>query len=303
MAHGPDTEELLRRIANATTQLNISILNITSLPKLPDGLEILHCHNTRITSLPNLPARLQELDCHDTQITSLPKLPDGLRELDCSYTQITSLPKLPDGLRNLYCLDTRITSLPELPRGLDLLDCQGTQITSLPKLPDGLRILYCLDTRITSLPELPRGLGVLDCSNTRITSLPELPATLQWLSSLNTPLVLQRKEEESIKDYNLRWRKWRDQKQQARNLTRGEQAGILREPSRQGEGLAPPGSALERAMASGILPGEVGKFLTDRPVGESVRPAIASLKNPPAGGKRKTRRIRKRKANAKPKRT
>jgi Leucine-rich repeat (LRR) protein len=43
------------------------------------------------------------LHCDNNQLTSLPKLPDGLKELDCSYNQLPSLPELPDGLEELDC--------------------------------------------------------------------------------------------------------------------------------------------------------------------------------------------------------
>ena len=51
-------------------------------------------------------------------------------------------------------------------------------------------------------------------------------------------------------------------KAQARDLASGEVAGILRHRDKNA-GLVEEGSALDRAMASGILPSQVGKFLTD----------------------------------------
>lgn len=73
---------------------------------------------------------------------------------------------------------------------------------------------------ITSLPELPAGLQRLDCSRTQITSLPELPATLQFLYCYRTPLLLQREEDETITDYNLRWREWREKEAKERITAR-----------------------------------------------------------------------------------
>jgi len=107
MAHGPETEELLRRIANIQDgKLNISWLNITSLPELPNSLKTLDCSDTQITSLPKLPQSLQALYCYNTQLTSLPELPNSLQKLFCFNTQITSLPELPDSLHTLYCSNT-----------------------------------------------------------------------------------------------------------------------------------------------------------------------------------------------------
>ena len=151
MAHGPDTEELLQRIAECDNYLSLRGLNITSLPELPTGLKV----------------------------------------LICSYTPLTSLPELPAGLRELWCSHTSLTSLPDLPASLQLLSCCYTQLTKLPDLPASLQELWC--------------------SHTLLTSLPDLPASLQLLSCSHTSLILKLKPDETIKDYNLRWREWREE--------------------------------------------------------------------------------------------
>ena len=140
MAHGPDTDILLERIANVRTRLIVSSLNITYLPTLP--------------------SRIRSLNCCNTPLTSLPKLPPGLQEIYCHHTPLKSLPTLPAGLQRLWCFHTQITVLPELPPGLKRLSCS------------------------------------------------------------NTPLVLQRNEDESIVDYNLRWRVWRKEQEELESKQR-----------------------------------------------------------------------------------
>ena len=83
-------------------------------------------------------------------------------------------------------------------------------------------------------------------------------------------------------------------KQDARDLIAAEQT-ILRGPAQQGT-IAPPGSAVDKAMSSGILTSQVGKFLTKKPIGESVKPAIRELKRDITGkGRRKKTRKTRRK--------
>ena len=90
MSHGPHTFELMRRIEESVTtgKLNISYLDITSLPPLPSGLIELYCDNTQLTSLPPLPNSLKELVCYNTLLTSLPPLPYGLEALWCFNTKL-----------------------------------------------------------------------------------------------------------------------------------------------------------------------------------------------------------------------
>jgi hypothetical protein len=99
--YGPDTEELLRRMANIPENclLDVSGLNITSLPELPRRIKTLWCNNTHITELPTLPPRLVSLHCYNTPLTNLPTLPKSLFILCCFNTRLTSLPELPFNLR------------------------------------------------------------------------------------------------------------------------------------------------------------------------------------------------------------
>jgi len=64
-------------------------LNITSLPPLPEGLQMLICDNINITELPALPSTLEGLICQDIMIRELPTVPDSLIYL---WFQNTLLP-------------------------------------------------------------------------------------------------------------------------------------------------------------------------------------------------------------------
>ena len=171
MAYGPDTEELLRRISECTTTLNVSRLRITSLPDLPSSLKYLICSHTPITKLPDLPSSLESLECSKTTLTHLPDLPSSIKELDCRWTSLTHLPELPSSLEKLYCSFTQLTHLPDLPSSLIALVCDSTHITHLPDLPSGLKYLICD----------------------------------------NIPLILPRYPKESVADYNARWNTWREE--------------------------------------------------------------------------------------------
>jgi hypothetical protein len=95
-------------------------------------------------------------------------------------------------------------------------------------------------------------------------------------------------------------------KAQARDLAAGEVAGILRHRDKNA-GLVEEGSALDRAMASGILPSQVGQFLTDdenihKGSEGSVKKSIRNIGNKvrldriPRAGRRKTRRRKTRRS-------
>uniref|UniRef100_UPI0023D80E98 NEL-type E3 ubiquitin ligase domain-containing protein n=1 Tax=Salmonella enterica TaxID=28901 RepID=UPI0023D80E98 len=109
------------------------------------------------------------------QLTSLPPLPAGLQMLLVARNQLTSLPPLPAGLQVLSVSNNQLTSLPLLPAGLELLTVdRNPQLVRLPPLPEGLQTLSVDDNpQLTRLPALPSGIQLLFARNNQLTRLPE----------------------------------------------------------------------------------------------------------------------------------
>lgn len=173
MAHGPDTQQLLKLISEMRYgELAINFMRVTSLPELPHGLRKLTCHMTDITSLPTLPDTLEQIIFDYCPLTSLPELPPKLMYLDIGHTQVRTLPKLPRTLRILMVRNSPVTSLPELPDSLETLKCENIDIEEIPYIPSKLY------------------LSVFDCPNLRIQPEPG----------------------QTIKDYSERWSRIRVQR-------------------------------------------------------------------------------------------
>lgn len=162
-------------------RLDLSRLELTELPPLPDDLIILRCDSNQLTSLPALPSSLKVLHCHSNQLTSLPELPPFLETLSCSHNPIDSLPSLPSSLKQLVCIRNYLTTFPPLPRALQELCFDNNYITQLPKLPPHLTSLSCCNNQLTSLPSLPHGLESLFCFANPLETFPDLPSTLAYL--------------------------------------------------------------------------------------------------------------------------
>ena len=118
MAHGPDTEKLLAKIAENNKHLYIHHLDITSLPHLPDTITGIWCDNTNIENITSLPSKLEILCCGYTPLEKLCRLPSTLTFLSCEGSQLKVLPELPNGLDSLNISYCPITYLPELPNSL-----------------------------------------------------------------------------------------------------------------------------------------------------------------------------------------
>ena len=61
----------------------------------------IYCWGNILTSLPQLPESLQILCCKNNQLSSLPELPNSLKELYCWRNNLNSLPELPNSLQNI----------------------------------------------------------------------------------------------------------------------------------------------------------------------------------------------------------
>ena len=126
-------ETYLNSLSYNTLTIDISSKGIKSLPDL-----------TRFKNL-------KKLSCSANQLTSLPTLPQTLEILYCSDNQLTSLPTLPQNLEILYCYYNQLTSLPTLPQNLKFLDCSYNQLTLLPTLPQNLKTLYYYSSPIDEI--------------------------------------------------------------------------------------------------------------------------------------------------------
>ena len=108
------------------------------------------------------------IDCIRNSLSSLPELPNSLNILYCYNNNLSSLPQLPNSLTVLFCDNNNLFSLPNLPNTLIGLSCNNNNLSSLPKLPNSLELLRCPNNSLSSLPELPNSLVTLNYNDNPI---------------------------------------------------------------------------------------------------------------------------------------
>jgi Leucine-rich repeat (LRR) protein len=62
--------------------LNLTNLNLTTLPPLPTNIVTLYLNNNNLTVLPDIPNGVIEFGAHTNQLTTIPRLPASLRSAD-----------------------------------------------------------------------------------------------------------------------------------------------------------------------------------------------------------------------------
>lgn len=128
--------------------LDISGLELTSLPKLPYNVRRLCCENNNIEEIDakEFPKNLEVLNCSRNRLTYLPELPEMLSILICSHNQISGLPDTPKYLTNLVCSFNLLSDIlgpgkDRLSDSLVYLDCSNNPDLKINSyiLPENLK--------------------------------------------------------------------------------------------------------------------------------------------------------------------
>ena len=181
--------------AEHTGSLNLSNMNLTTLPPLPENLRELRCSYNRLVALPVLPASLLLLECAHNELTSLPRLPSFLHTLLCYENRLGSLPVLPDSLLTLNCSGNEVTEITQLPPHLNWFACNDNRLTSVCWIPDSVQSLDLGSNQLKVLPNFPKNLFVLDVSHNLCSDFPAFAPSfgnsLLSVSAHNNPLNTQ----------------------------------------------------------------------------------------------------------------
>jgi serine/threonine protein kinase len=142
-----DNDPITKEAIEKVKILNVSNENITSLAGIENftALIDLNCSLNNITSLPKLPSTLTDLNCSYNELTSIKELPLSLKTLKCNGNRISTLPKLPNGLKQLRCNENQLLSLPDFPSQLTELSVNQNSLSEIPALPLSLKELSVAD--------------------------------------------------------------------------------------------------------------------------------------------------------------
>jgi hypothetical protein len=192
------------------TPLRLSGLNLTKLPGIPNGVEILDVSNNKITHIHSLPKTVKNLDCSNNRITDGLTLPVNIEKLNAGFNRIENLdlrqyknlnrinliwnnlsdvPLLPASAKVLLLSHNRISVLKCSKNKLTELDVYNCGLDKIEELPETLRYLNCGANYLKSLCYLPFSLSKLDCSHNELMALPALPPCLETLICNNNKIV------------------------------------------------------------------------------------------------------------------
>jgi len=211
---------------NNITRIDVSFVDITTVPILPLNLEVLCADNNfNLETIPVLPMRLRVLSLCLTGIQVLPELPETLEELYVSENPGICIEKLPPNLVVFVANSCELEELPNLPPSLTTLVVDGNYLEGLPELPTTMKIIIASNNQvlwlsrniadlihlevlmvqnnvIRHIPTLPTGLREFNCAENNLKRLPILPESLIDFVFFGNPLIYEFHHKRiSAKDY------------------------------------------------------------------------------------------------------
>jgi hypothetical protein len=170
-------------------RLNLACNNLTSLAGLPRDLRKLYlCGNTELTMIShNFPPSLIHLDLRGCwSIESIDELPNTIKYLDItSCSSIYEIHKFPNELRICYANYMHgLQQIHSWPSSLQVFTFSETRVTVLPEFPTSLLLFESIMNPLTTIPKLPSKLRVLDILGAELGHTNELdfPTSLVYLS-------------------------------------------------------------------------------------------------------------------------
>jgi len=234
--YGPDTykaRQLIKfwiEMKKCDEVLDLSDVNIHTMPPLPDSIEFIICCNEHIIYISSLPKCLKNLILsYSSNLRRIPLLPECLELLDIAGTLIRRLPNMPCGLKILDATSSSLNYLGQLYTGIENINLTRTPIKKfVGLLPDSLIVLKISGTDISYLPNFPKRLKILDAVLTPLKILPEFPFSLQIIHVNGCKDLLIKRREiiddfgrltlEDIYQYGERWLDWHEEQKRAKRF-------------------------------------------------------------------------------------
>lgn len=126
--YGFGTQDALRAIKKSiedkTYSVDLSYLNLHSLPPMPPEIKHINFSSNNITKINNLPDDLESLSSSSTQLNTIKSFPKNLKSLRIYNSNLCFLPTLPDSLEkiSIYNDENDVNNLnlkiPNVPKSL-----------------------------------------------------------------------------------------------------------------------------------------------------------------------------------------
>jgi hypothetical protein len=192
------------------TTLNLSKLNLTKLPNIPNGVEDLDVSNNKITYIHSLPRTVKILDCSNNKISHIENLPNGIEKINLGFNKLktlnlapynrlkyinliwnllTQVPVLPVSAKVLLLSHNSFSTLNSINSNLLELEVQNCGLDTIEKLPITLESFSCEGNYLKVLPHLPISLNRINCAYNELSTLPALPPNLKILNCNNNKLI------------------------------------------------------------------------------------------------------------------
>ncbi|WP_407907022.1 DUF5503 domain-containing protein [Escherichia coli] len=172
--------KILMLVVNKWKSLDLSGLQLSSLPPLPEWIEKLSVSHNQLSTI-QVPELCKDLDASFNNLTEFPKMPDDTTRININNNMISRIDSFPSKAEEIYISCNNLSEISELPVGTKVFDCSFNQITKIQYFPDNLEEAHIQNNNIQVLPALYKNLQLLSIEGNPIKEPFKTPWNLKKL--------------------------------------------------------------------------------------------------------------------------
>ena len=268
------------------SNLNVSLYMDEVLPALPNNIKTLTISRSSILKqITKLPSNLTILKISyiKTLDTTLLELPTSLKLLEINSCKLKELPTLPEGITDIDFQNNQIESIPSsLPPSLTSMNFNNNNISHISSFPPNLQFFYAWDNPIQTIPRLPSTIEEIEINpDTMVEPFRSIIQAYHNVDFMNSNK--EKVTRELIESVNSYWDTLAGQAKNIRALQLVSKNGSFTRVKENGEEQVIPN-----------VTSLIGSFLSGKE-GTLPKQMNQLKKNLGKGGKRNSRKTRKRK--------
>ncbi|HAW0894304.1 TPA: hypothetical protein JLK53_001938 [Escherichia coli] len=162
--------------------LDLSNLQLSSLPPLPEWIEVLLVYHNKLTKI---------------------QVPELCKELSASFNELTVFPEVPDNIIRISVANNKISYIASFPSKAEIILIGHNNLSEIPAIPDTTKIFSCSYNNIKKITHFPQNLIHAFIEHNNIQALPALHSNLKTLYAEDNPIKEEFKIPSTLKNISL----------------------------------------------------------------------------------------------------
>ncbi|HAW0896849.1 TPA: leucine-rich repeat domain-containing protein [Escherichia coli] len=180
--------ESVKADASDVVKNNVDIALDRMLLCCKDRQKTLDLSNLQLSSLPPLPEWIEKLSVSNNKLTKI-QVPVLCKKLSASFNKLTVFPEVPDNIIQISVTNNKISYIDSFPSKAEIILIGHNYLSEIPAIPDATMVFDCSYNNIKKIHYFPENLESVSIGHNRIQALPKLGRKLKKLSAEDNPII------------------------------------------------------------------------------------------------------------------